>query len=75
LPHEVMERKKAKINMDTSVGKICGNAVVPYPPGIPILNLGEIIDTTSLNMIRYYLKYGVTVLGIDDGKITVVEEV
>jgi arginine/lysine/ornithine decarboxylase len=75
LPHEIMERKKEKINMDTSVGKICGNAVVPYPPGIPILNLGEIIDTTSLNMIRYYLKYGVTVLGIDDGKITVVEEV
>jgi arginine/lysine/ornithine decarboxylase len=75
LPHEVMKRKKIKIGMEASEGKICGNAVVPYPPGIPILNLGEIIDTTSLNMIKYYLEYGVTVLGIDDGKITVVEEV
>jgi arginine/lysine/ornithine decarboxylase len=73
LPHEVMERKKIKVDMESSEGKICGNAVVPYPPGVPILNLGEIIDTTSLNMIRYYLECGVTILGIDDEKITVVE--
>jgi arginine/lysine/ornithine decarboxylase len=73
LPHEVMERKKIKVDMESSKGKICGNAVVPYPPGVPILNLGEIIDTTSLNMIRYYLECGVTILGIDDEKITVVE--
>ena len=75
LPYEVMERKKIKVNMESAEGKICGNAVVPYPPGIPILNLGEVIDTTSLNMIRYYLECGVTVLGIDDRIITVVEEV
>lgn len=73
LPYEVIERKKIKINLREAEGKICGNAVVPYPPGIPIVNLGEIIDSDSLNMIRYYLECDVTVLGIDDGKIAVVE--
>jgi arginine/lysine/ornithine decarboxylase len=73
LPYEAMERKKIKVDMVSSEGRVCGSAVVPYPPGVPILNLGEIIDTTSLNMIRYYLECGVTILGIDDEKITVVE--
>ncbi len=73
LPYEVMERKKLKLSIYEAEGKICGNAVVPYPPGIPILNLGEIIDTSSINMIKYYLDSGVTILGIEDDEITVVE--
>jgi arginine/lysine/ornithine decarboxylase len=74
LPYEVMDKSKIKINLIEAEGKICADAIVPYPPGVPILNLGEIIDNTSLNMIRYYLECGVTILGIEDEKITVVED-
>jgi arginine/lysine/ornithine decarboxylase len=73
LPYEVMNRKKIKLAFEDAEGRICGNAVVPYPPGVPILNLGEIIDSSALDMIKYYLDCNVTILGIDDGKITVVE--
>jgi arginine/lysine/ornithine decarboxylase len=73
LPYEVMERKKKMIGINEAEGKICASAVVPYPPGIPILNPGEIIDIASINMIKYYLDCVVTVLGIEDEKITVVE--
>nr|WP_284703684.1 aminotransferase class I/II-fold pyridoxal phosphate-dependent enzyme [Clostridium swellfunianum] len=73
LPFEVIERKKVRVSLEEACGRICASSVVPYPPGVPILNLGEIIDNTSLNMIKYYLDYGVTVLGIENRKITVVE--
>jgi arginine/lysine/ornithine decarboxylase len=73
MPYEVIDRKKIKVSLAEAEGKTCGNAVVPYPPGIPILNLGEVIDIDSINMIKYYLDCGVTILGIDEGKITIVE--
>lgn len=74
LPYEVLDRKKIKVSLDEALGRICGEAVVPYPPGVPLLNLGEIIDSKTLNMIKCYIKQKVPVLGIEDGKITVVEE-
>lgn len=74
LPWQALDRKKQKITIDKAEGKICGNQVVPYPPGIPILNIGEVIDSTAIDMIKYYLENEVTMLGIEDRKITVVEE-
>lgn len=74
LPYEVLDKKKKKINIDESLGKICAEEVVPYPPGIPLLNAGEFIDNKILNMIKYYMKQKITVLGLENNKITVVEE-
>lgn len=73
LPWEALNRNKVKVNLDEAVGKICGLAIVPYPPGVPILNPGEIIDYTSISMIKYYLESKVTLLGMDKNKITIIE--
>lgn len=73
-PWEIVEKNKRKIEISKAEGNICGEAVVPYPPGIPLLNPGEIIDSKSLNMIKYYIKSGVTILGIENGNITIAEE-
>lgn len=72
-PWEVLESAKEKVCLEKAEGKICGKAVVPYPPGVPILNLGEVVDWTSLDMIEYYLDNKITVLGVDDNRITVVK--
>lgn len=64
LPHEVIERPKELINMDMAKGRICAEAIVPYPPGIPLVTLGEVIDRESLNLVEYYLNNGVEVLGV-----------
>lgn len=73
LPWEALNKKKIKVNLDESEGKICGLAIVPYPPGVPILNPGEVIDNTSISMIKYYLENKVTLLGMDGNKITIIE--
>lgn len=73
-PYEAVEAKKIKLYIDESADKICGEAVVPYPPGIPLLNPGERIDGHTIDAIKYYLKNKITVLGILDDKITVIED-
>lgn len=74
LPYEALERERTKVAIDSAIGKICGNSVVPYPPGVPILNPGELIDETSVNMIKYYLGQNATVLGTEDNLLTIVKE-
>ncbi|WP_026883588.1 aminotransferase class I/II-fold pyridoxal phosphate-dependent enzyme [Clostridium akagii] len=47
-------------------GRICKEAIVPYPPGIPIIQQGETIDVDIIKAIDYYIKCGVSILGMDD---------
>ncbi|MBU3214829.1 aminotransferase class I/II-fold pyridoxal phosphate-dependent enzyme [Clostridium estertheticum] len=71
-PYEVMCREKTMVELKNSEGEICAEAIVPYPPGIPIVMPGERLDEYNIAMIIYYLKYNVTVLGVNDGKVAIV---
>lgn len=73
-PYEVMDRKKTMVEVSNSAGKISAVAIVPYPPGIPIVMPGERLDEISIAIIEYYLKCNVTVLGINERKIATVEK-
>jgi arginine/lysine/ornithine decarboxylase len=74
MPYEVMDRKKTIVYLKDSENEISAVAIVPYPPGIPIVMPGERISKQTIAVIRYYLKCNVTVLGIDDGKVATVEK-
>jgi arginine/lysine/ornithine decarboxylase len=63
LPYEVMEKSKRRVRLCSSVGSISSSNIIPYPPGIPLIMMGEIIDENSINMIQYYLDNQVTVIG------------
>jgi arginine/lysine/ornithine decarboxylase len=71
-PYEVMDREKTMVEISNSEGKISAVAVVPYPPGIPIVMPGERLDKNTIAVIEYYLKCNVSVLGIYDGKVAIV---
>lgn len=73
-PHEVMEKKKIKVNINSSLNKICGTSIVPYPPGIPLVMPGEIINKDIIKSINYYIENHVTILGVEENKISIVEE-
>ena len=57
---------KQKINIKNSNGKICGDFIIPYPPGIPILCAGEVITEDIINCILSYIEKGINVIGVDD---------
>lgn len=74
MPFEIMDKKKKYIDIKDSLGKVSAANVVPYPPGVPLINMGEIIDDVTLKSICYYINKGVDILGLEDNKIRVIDE-
>ncbi|MBQ6976023.1 MAG: arginine decarboxylase, partial [Selenomonadaceae bacterium] len=50
-PREIFFAEKEIVPLEKSVGRICAEEVTFYPPGIPILNLGEKITPQVVNQI------------------------
>jgi len=73
-PYEVMDKEKIIVELEDSEDKISGVAIVPYPPGIPLIMPGEKISASSIAVIQYYIQANVTVLGINEGKVATVEK-
>lgn len=66
MPYEVLHVDAEKINYTKAVGRICGKDLVPYPPGVPVVLQGEIIDIDTLKVLEYYVKGNETILGMDE---------
>lgn len=73
-PYEVLHRKQVLKDYKKCQNKICREAVVPYPPGIPLIMPGEIIDKKSLDILQYYIDNKVTILGLENNNIAIIEE-
>ncbi len=74
MPYEVIDRKKKKVKIIQGVNEICGHAIVPYPPGIPLVMPGEFITKEITDIIQYYIDINVTLLGVEDNELTIVKE-
>ncbi|MBU5454305.1 aminotransferase class I/II-fold pyridoxal phosphate-dependent enzyme [Caproiciproducens sp. MSJ-32] len=73
-PYEVFNFNSEYCELNDSIGKVAKEEIIPYPPGIPIICRGEIITKEAIDIVRNYLNYNLTVLGIKDNKIKVVKE-
>lgn len=71
LPHEVVEREGCEIKYTHSEGRIAAENIIPYPPGIPIIMMGEEISSEIIENISYYKSIDTTVLGLSGDKIKV----
>ncbi|MCL2845051.1 MAG: aminotransferase class I/II-fold pyridoxal phosphate-dependent enzyme [Chitinivibrionia bacterium] len=65
LPKEAFEMKSERVSLSNAVGRISTAAVVPYPPGIPVLCPGEKISKHSVEYIQMILDLGGNVNNID----------
>ncbi|WML29504.1 aminotransferase class I/II-fold pyridoxal phosphate-dependent enzyme [Neobacillus sp. OS1-32] len=57
-----------------SVGQICAEQIIPYPPGIPLLFQGELITAEKLTQLFHLLEAGARVQGgalLHEGQIKV----
>lgn len=76
-PQKAFYSNQRSVPMDQSVNKICGEFVMCYPPGIPILAPGERITEEILNYIKYAKEKGCFLTGTRDMEllhINIVEE-
>lgn len=73
-PYETLNADYKKVKLDDSIGMICKKALVPYPPGVPIIMPGEVFSYIVIKDIKRCIENNVEVLGIqNDGKEIVVD--
>ena len=71
VPGKAWDEPSEMIPIELSVGRISGAFVYAYPPGIPVLAPGEIVDEQAVCGIETMIRSGLNVSGLDDGKIAV----
>jgi len=75
LPHNAINAEKKTLNFLKSAGRICGENIVPYPPGVPLLMAGEEISKKHVEIMKGFIDNGVNVIGISsDCQIAVLKE-
>ncbi|MGO5092339.1 aminotransferase class I/II-fold pyridoxal phosphate-dependent enzyme [Clostridium sp. LCP25S3_F10] len=72
-PYEVLEKEYLWINYKDSLDKISYNNIVPYPPGVPIIMAGEVINKEIIDAICYYKNNRIDVLGLKNDNIQIVK--
>jgi len=65
-PQEAFYSEKTSMKIIESEGKICGEFVMCYPPGIPILAPGEMITKDIIDYIEYAKEKGCFLTGTQD---------
>jgi len=65
-PQEAFYNPKKMLPLAQSVGRICAEFVMCYPPGIPIIAPGEEITADIVNYISYAKEKGCSLIGPED---------
>lgn len=60
------EQADKKISLEDSVGRISGEYIYLYPPGIPFVVPGEKISQEVVDLVKWYQKCGYSVQGMTD---------
>lgn len=66
--------KTQKWPLSQAAGKIAGNYIIPYPPGIPIVLPGEKITTEMISYLAERMAEGLEILGVDDGNVEIIAD-
>lgn len=68
-PQEAFYADKKSVPLEESIGLVCSEFVMCYPPGIPILAPGERITKGILEYIQYAKEKGCSMTGPEDPEI------
>ena len=65
-PQQAFYAEKESLPMEQAAGRISGEFVMCYPPGIPIIVPGEQITGQFVRNVRRYMEQGLEVQGLSD---------
>ena len=68
-PQEAFYSERRSLILDESVGQVCGEFVMCYPPGIPILAPGERITREIVDYILFAKERGCSLQGTEDPEV------
>lgn len=65
-PQDAFYAPKESLPLEKTLGRVCSEFVMCYPPGIPILAPGELITAQILDYIQYAKEKGCSMTGPED---------
>ena len=65
-PQHAFYSEKESLVLDDTIGRVCSEFVMAYPPGIPILAPGEKITKEIIDYIKYAKEKGCSMTGPED---------
>lgn len=65
-PQDAFYAESESLPLDKTCGRICGEFVMCYPPGIPVLSPGEMITEQIIEYIKYAKDKGCSMTGTQD---------
>ena len=68
-PRDAFFATKKAVKIDQSIGKISGELICPYPPGIPVLMPGEMITSEAIAYLKKIQKLGGMITGCTDSNL------
>ena len=63
---EVLYQDKKRLPIQDAVGEVSAEMVIPYPPGIPMIQLGERITREMIDYLTFLKEQGAKLTGISD---------
>lgn len=73
-PREVFFTDSKLVNLNESCGMVAKDAIIPYPPGVPLIMPGEIIQEQHIKIIKTLVSVGGNCRGLKKGHVSVVEK-
>jgi len=70
-PYEVFKLNGEWCEFENCEGRIAKDAIIPYPPGIPLVCQGEIISKNAIEIIKDYVINKKSILGVENNKVHV----
>lgn len=74
-PQEAFYAASESTRLEDSLGRVCGEFVMCYPPGIPILAPGEKVTAKVLEYIQYAKEKGCFLTGTQDSHVNAIQTV
>lgn len=72
-PRSAYFSKKQTVRIEDSVGRLAGEMVAAYPPGIPCLLPGELITPAILDYLLYLRDSNIRIQGVKDNNLRSIE--
>ncbi len=72
-PYEVFQMENEEVSLEDSEGRIVSQDIIPYPPGIPIICAGEVMNNEVIYSIREYVDNYHAVIGVNNNRISVLK--
>ena len=71
-PQEAFYAKRKRLPLDEAVGQVCGEFVMCYPPGIPLLAPGERVTQGIVDYIHFAKERGCSLQGTEDPNVEII---